>query len=59
MDRIGVKVPPPLADDIETFQEREGFENKSQAIRELLRRGLNSHDSCSYRRVVADGRGEF
>lgn len=33
-------VPPPLVEEIESFRAREGFENQSQALRELLRRGL-------------------
>lgn len=40
MERIEAMVPPPLVDSIDSFQEKEGFENRSQAIRALLRRGL-------------------
>jgi len=40
MDRIEAMVPPPLDEGIEQYREQQGFENKSQAIRALLRRGL-------------------
>ena len=33
-------VPPPMKDDVEEFQEKRGYDNRAQAIRELLRRGL-------------------
>lgn len=58
MERIEAMVPPPMEKNIETFQEREGFENKSQAIRELLRRGLNDGRDCVHPSVGLDGRGE-
>ncbi|WP_268869912.1 hypothetical protein [Halosimplex carlsbadense] len=40
MERIEAMVPPPLNDGIEEYRENQGFENKSQAIRALLRKGL-------------------
>lgn len=40
MNRLVAMVPPPLEADIEQFQVEKGYENKSQAARELLRRGL-------------------
>jgi len=41
MNRLEAYVPPPLDHDIERYQEENGFENKSQAIRAILRRGLD------------------
>jgi len=41
MERIEAMVPPPLEDGIENHQKENGFENKSQAIRDLLRRGMD------------------
>lgn len=43
MERIEAMVPPPLRENIDEYQREEGFENRSQAIRALLRRGLE-HD---------------
>lgn len=40
MERIEAYVPPPLEQEIEQHREEQGFENRSQAIRSLLRRGL-------------------
>lgn len=40
MERIEAMVPPPLEENISEYQQKNGFENKSQAIRSLLRRGL-------------------
>lgn len=40
MEKIEAMVPPPLRRGVENFRDREGFENDSQAVRELLRRGL-------------------
>lgn len=44
MEKIDVMVPPPLTRSIEQFREEEGYENRSQAIRELLRRGLSTSE---------------
>jgi metal-responsive CopG/Arc/MetJ family transcriptional regulator len=41
MERVEAMVPPPLYDDVEDFKEQNGFENRSQAIRAILRRGLD------------------
>lgn len=41
MQRLMVSVPPPLKENIELFEEEWGFDNRSQAMRELLRRGLD------------------
>lgn len=43
MERLEAHVPPPMKRDIKRFQQREGYENQSQAIRELIRRGLSNH----------------
>jgi metal-responsive CopG/Arc/MetJ family transcriptional regulator len=40
MQRVSVKVPPPLKEEISEFQSETGYETESQAVRELLRRGL-------------------
>jgi Arc/MetJ-type ribon-helix-helix transcriptional regulator len=40
MDRVEAYVPPPLEEGIENHRESNGFENRSQAIRDLLRQGL-------------------
>jgi len=40
MERIEAMVPPPLEQNIEKYRQEHGFENKSQAIRALLREGL-------------------
>jgi len=40
MNRIEAMVPPPLKEGIEQYREENGFENRSQAIRSLLREGL-------------------
>ena len=40
MERIEAMVPPPLKQNLEEYREEHGFENRSQAIRALLRRGL-------------------
>jgi len=40
MERIEAMVPPPLYEDLEEHREERGYENRSQAIRSLLRRGL-------------------
>lgn len=50
MERIEAMVPPPLQQDIKRYCDRRGYENKSQAIRELLRQGLNQENQA----VVAD-----
>jgi metal-responsive CopG/Arc/MetJ family transcriptional regulator len=41
MERIEAMVPPPLKQNLEEYREEMGFENRSQAIRALLRRGLD------------------
>lgn len=41
MERIQAMVPPPVKSGIEEYQESKGFDNRSQAIRDLLRRGLD------------------
>lgn len=41
MQRVEARVSAQIKQDIDQFQERYGYKNKSQAIRELLRRGLN------------------
>lgn len=41
MERIEAMVPPPLKQDLEQYRKKHGFENRSQAIRALLRRGLD------------------
>lgn len=40
MQTIAISCPPPLIRDVNEFKEREGYENQSQAARELLRRSL-------------------
>lgn len=40
MDRVEAMVPPPVKNGIEQHRKKHGFENRSQAIRDLLRRGL-------------------
>lgn len=40
MKRLAAKVPPPVYDDIERFKEQRGYENRSQAVRALIRQGL-------------------
>lgn len=40
MERIDVMVPPPLKHRIKEHREDRGFENDSQAVRNLLRQGL-------------------
>jgi metal-responsive CopG/Arc/MetJ family transcriptional regulator len=42
MNRIGVMVPPPMEAEIDEYQERHGFENRSQTVRALLRQGLQT-----------------
>lgn len=41
MERLEVYVPPPMAETVEEHQQQNGFDNRSQAIRDLLRRGLD------------------
>jgi len=40
MKRIQASVPKPMLKDIEDFKNRRGYQTDSEAIRELLRRGL-------------------
>jgi len=40
MERVEAYVPPFIEEGIEDHREKYGFENDSQAIRDLLRRGL-------------------
>jgi Arc/MetJ-type ribon-helix-helix transcriptional regulator len=40
--KVQTRVPDPMADDIETFQET-GYMNKSEAVRRLLRDGLDAN----------------
>lgn len=40
--KVQTRVPDPMADDIETFQET-GYMNKSEAVRKLLRDGLDAN----------------
>jgi metal-responsive CopG/Arc/MetJ family transcriptional regulator len=44
MERIEAMVPPPLYEDVDEHQEKCGFDNRSQTIRSLLRRGLESEN---------------
>lgn len=48
MERLEAHVPPPMKRSIKDFEEREGYENQSQAVRELLRRGLNKNPSPTF-----------
>ena len=41
MKRLAANVPPPVYDDVEQFMQERGYENKSQAVRALIRRGLD------------------
>jgi len=41
MKRITTDVPPPLADSISEYQNQHGYENRAQAVRALIRKGLN------------------
>ena len=41
MERMDLAVPSPLLESVEQFEETEGYDNRSQAARELLRRGLD------------------
>jgi len=40
MQRVEAYVPPPIAQGIEDHQDEYGFENRSQAIRDLIRKGI-------------------
>jgi metal-responsive CopG/Arc/MetJ family transcriptional regulator len=40
MERVEAMVPPPLYEDVEEYKQAEGFNNRSQAIRWLLKQGL-------------------
>lgn len=42
MERVEAYVPPPIEEGIEEHKENHGFENRSQAIRDLLRRGMQT-----------------
>lgn len=42
MERVEAYVPPPIRNGIEEHRQEHGFENRSQAIRDLLRRGLDN-----------------
>lgn len=42
MERLAAKVPPPLNDRVDDFKKRHGYETRAQAIRALLRRGLDN-----------------
>jgi len=42
MEDISVKVPPPLLEKVDEHEEREGYDNQSQAVRDLLRKGYDN-----------------
>lgn len=42
MERVEAYVPPPIEQGIEKHRQKHGFENRSQAIRDLLRRGIDN-----------------
>jgi metal-responsive CopG/Arc/MetJ family transcriptional regulator len=46
MERIEAMVPPPLYEDVEDYKEERGFNNRSQAIRWLLREGLDGESNA-------------
>ena len=45
MQRVEAYVPPPIEEGIEDHRKENGFENRSQAIRDLLRRGLDGENA--------------
>lgn len=45
MERVEVYVPPPVAQGIEEYQDSHGFENRSQATRNLLRQALECENA--------------
>ena len=51
--QIGAKVPPNTAKRFEAFCEEEGFDNRSEAVRELVSAGLDVH--AEPEQLVADG----
>jgi len=42
MERMDMLVPTPLREQVEEYQESEGYDNRSQAARSLIRKGLDS-----------------
>lgn len=47
MERIEAYCPPPLVSDMDDFAEEQGYENRSQVIRALIRTGLTYHNTVS------------
>jgi len=41
-ENVSCRVPSNLRDDIERIQEQEGIEHRSEAVRQVLRRGIES-----------------
>jgi len=44
---LSARVPENVRDDIERIQEEEGIEEQSEAMRQVLRRGLDTYDGAS------------
>jgi hypothetical protein len=45
--QLSFRVPRRLRDDIEAIQEEHGIEDRSEAARRVLRRGLNTYDGTA------------
>lgn len=47
MERLGVKVPESQKEELEEVAETEGYPNRSELIRELIRNFLNNRELVS------------
>ena len=44
---LSVRVPSHIRDDIEEIQEQEGYEEQSEAARQVIRRGLQTYEGTA------------
>ena len=53
VERISISLPPPLARRLDELVEVRGFENRSQAIREMINRQVSAHHEREGDQVMA------
>lgn len=56
-ENLSVRVPTNMRDEIEDFQEREGIDKRSEALRQVVRRGLDRGGPAPGERLAETGTG--
>lgn len=54
MERVEAYVPEPLVQQMNEYKSEHGYENTSQAIRALLRSGLENHNIRAFKGSLPD-----